>query len=323
MTHAFFKALLFLGAGSVIHALSGEQDMRKMGGIWKKIPVTYAMMWIGSLALAGIGIPGVMGMAGFYSKDVILESAWAAGVTHHQAFGVTAWWLGVIAAFMTAFYSWRLLLLTFHGTFRGDHHALDHAHESPWIMLGPLVPLALGAVLAGKLGYDLFVGEGMEGFWRGSILMNPYLVTPEDIDDLGTTLHFAHHVPAWVAWAPLAAALAGILLAYVFYVMAPGLPAKTARGLGFVYRLVLNKYYVDDVYDYVFLRKGRQAMRAVGALLWKNGDDGLLDGPNGLAAVVRWAGRRVSAIETGYVYHYAFAMVIGLAGLATWFLFRV
>ncbi len=319
MTHAFFKSLLFLGAGSVIHALSGEQDMRKMGGIWRKIPFTYAYMWIGSLALAGIGIPGVMGMAGFYSKDIILESAFAAGMTHHQAFGVTAYVLGLIAAFMTAFYSWRLLLLTFHGTFRGDHHTLEHAHEAPWSMLGPLVPLALGAILAGKFGYDLFVGEAMAEFWRDSILTLSYFPPRETHLGVGTTIQFAHHVSDWVGLLPLVVALAGIFMAYVFYVWAPSLPGKCARGLGALYRLVFNKYYFDELYNAVFVRTAQR----VGKALWTTGDDAIIDGygPNGVAALAVRLSQRASALETGYVYHYAFAMVIGLAGFVTWFWF--
>ena len=168
-THAFFKALLFLGSGSVIHAMSGEQDMRKMGGLAKYVPYTYVLMWIGSLALGGIGIPGVFGFAGFYSKDVILESAWGA----HSGVGQYAFWLGVIAAALTAFYSWRLLFMTFHGPSRADHHTLEHAHESPWIMLAPLVVLAIGAVLAGFAFEEGFVGEGIEHFWAASIPLEP------------------------------------------------------------------------------------------------------------------------------------------------------
>src|SRR3984885_2407008 len=167
MTHAFFKALLFLGAGSVIHALSGEQDMRKMGGIWRKIPATYILMWIGSLALAGVGLENVFGFAGFYSKDLILESAIASGLWY----GKLAYALGVTAAFMTAFYSWRLIIMTFNGRPRADHHTMEHAHESPWIMLAPLMPLALGAIFAGWYAYDWFAGAASAEFWGTSIFV--------------------------------------------------------------------------------------------------------------------------------------------------------
>ena len=162
-THAFFKALLFLGSGCVIHAMSDEQDMRKMGGIWHHVPVTYAYMWIGSLALAGVGIPGVFGFAGFYSKDIILESSWAAG----SGVGYYAFWLGIAAAFMTAFYSWRLLFMTFHGETRADERVFAHVHESPKIMTVPLAVLAIGAIFAGILGYQAFTGNGYAAFWGG------------------------------------------------------------------------------------------------------------------------------------------------------------
>ena len=320
MTHAFFKALLFLGAGSVIHALSGEQDMRKMGGIRKKIPFTYAYMWIGSLALAGIGIPDVMGMAGFYSKDFILEADYAASVTDHQHFaGMFAYVIGLIAAFMTAFYSWRLLLMTFHGKFRGDRHALDHAHESPLVMLLPLVPLALGAIFAGKLGYDFFVGEDSAAFWNGSILMLGYPYVHDGLAELGDVIHYAHEMPAWVDLAPLGVALAGILLAYVFYVWMPGLPARVTQGFGGLYRLVYNKYYFDELYDRMFTR---MSMR-LGHIFWKTGD-GAIDyyGPDGVAGLVMRLAQKVGALETGYIYHYAFAMLVGVAALVSWFCLR-
>jgi len=303
MTHAFFKALLFLGAGSVIHALSGEQDMRKMGGIWKIIPYTYAYMWIGSLALAGIGIDGVFGFAGFYSKDLILESAFGS----HQWFGELAYVLGIIAAFMTAFYSWRLIIMTFHGKPRADHHAMEHAHESPLVMLLPLVPLAIGAVFAGWYAFDWFGGEARGEFWG-----NALFVLHEHV-----SIEAAHHVAEWVKLLPLCVAALGILLAYVFYWMKPELPAKVASAFGALYRLVFNKYYFDELYDFLFVRTARR----LGTVFWKTGDDGIIDrfGPDGFAAFAVRIAQRVSALETGYIYHYAFAMVIGVAAFVTWF----
>ena len=303
MTHAFFKALLFLGAGSVIHAMSGEQDMRKMGGIWRKIPVTYAYMWIGSLALAGIGMIGAFGFAGFYSKDLILESALA----RDTWFGTLAYGLGVAAAFMTAFYSWRLIILTFHGKPRADHHTMEHVHESSWTMLLPLVPLALGAIFAGWYAEDWFAGADRDDFWRGAILALPQ---HDPIDA-------AHHLPAWEKLLPVMVALPGIFFAYLFYWWKPALPQKLARGLGWFYRLVFNKYYFDELYNFVFVR----GANCLGRILWKTGDDRIIDGygPNGVAAAVVRLGQRCGAIETGYIYHYAFAMVIGLAGFVTWF----
>jgi len=303
MTHAFFKALLFLGAGSVIHAMSGEQDMRKMGGIWRKIPVTYAYMWIGSLALAGIGVLHMFGFAGFYSKDLILESALA----RDTWFGTLAYGLGVAAAFMTAFYSWRLILLTFHGKPRADHHTMEHVHESSWTMLLPLVPLALGAIFAGWYAEDWFAGVDRADFWRGAVLALPQ---HDPIDA-------AHHLPEWEKLLPVMVALPGIFFAYLFYWWKPALPEKLARGLGWFYRLVFNKYYFDELYNLVFVR----GANCLGRILWKTGDDRIIDGygPNGVAAAVVRLGQRCGAIETGYIYHYAFAMVIGLAGFVTWF----
>ena len=303
MTHAFFKALLFLGAGSVIHAMSGEQDMRRMGGIWRKIPFTYACMWIGSLALAGIGIDEVFGFAGFYSKDLILESA----IASHSFYGHLAYWLGLAAAFMTAFYSWRLIIMTFHGRPRADHHVMDRVHESSLVMLLPLVPLVLGAIFSGWYAYDWFGGEGRMSFWRDAIF-----VLPQN-DPIG----LAHRVPTWEKWMPLGVALPGIFLAYLFYWIKPAFPQKLTKILGGLYRLVFNKYYFDEIYDRLFVRTARY----IGWVFWKNGDDGIIDhfGPDGFAALSTRVSRRFSRLETGYIYHYAFAMVIGVAAFITWF----
>jgi len=306
MTHAFFKALLFLGAGSIIHAMSGEQDMRKMGGIWRKIPVTYALMWIGSLALAGIGLEDIFGMAGFYSKDLILESAVASG----KWYGTLAYILGVITVFFTAFYSWRLLILTFHGKPRADHHVMEHVHESPWIMLAPLMPLALGAIFAGWYAYDWFAGEARVEFWHGAIF-----VLPQD-DSIAAIAR----IPEWEKWFPLGVAVPAIALAYFFYMSKPEWPAKIAQSLGGLYRLVFNKYYFDEIYDRIFTQN---AFR-LGNIFWKKGDDGTIDrfGPDGVAALAGRLAKRVGALQTGYVYTYAFAMVIGLAAFVTWFWFE-
>ncbi|MFZ8992712.1 MAG: NADH-quinone oxidoreductase subunit L, partial [Candidatus Puniceispirillaceae bacterium] len=197
-THAFFKALLFLGAGSVIHAMSDEQDLRNMGGIWKKVPVTYAMMWIGSLALAGFPF-----FAGYYSKDMILEAAYAA----NSGVGGMAFWLGCLAAFLTAFYSWRLLIMAFHGAPRASAEVMAHVHESPRVMTLPLLVLAIGAVFAGWLGYEMFVGKGMTQFWGASIFILP----------TNTAMIDAHHVPSWVKLLPIVLATSGVALAVLFY----------------------------------------------------------------------------------------------------------
>jgi len=303
MTHAFFKALLFLGAGSIIHAMSGEQDMRKMGGIWRTIPVTYALMWIGSLALAGIGLDGVFGFAGFYSKDLILESAIASGTK----VGLFAYTLGLCAAFMTAFYSWRLIIMTFHGKSRADHHTLEHAHESPWIMLGPLMPLAIGAIFAGWFAFDWFGGEGRSEFWKGAIFVLP------GHDPIGAV----EKVPEFEKWLPLGVALPGIVFAYIFYALRPEWPGRFARAMGGLYRLVYHKYYFDELYDFLFVRPAGW----LGERLWQVGDETVIDGlgPDGFAALSVRIAKRVGALESGYVYHYAFAMVIGVAAFISWF----
>ena len=297
-THAFFKALLFLGAGSVIHALSDEQDLRKMGGVWRQIPVTYAMMWIGSLALAGFPF-----FAGFYSKDMILEAAYGA----HTDVGLLAFWLGCAAALLTAFYSWRLLILAFHGTPRASDDVMAHVHESPNVMTLPLVPLALGAIFAGWMGYDLFVGHHWQQFWGNSLFILP----------THQAMEAAHHVPTWVKLLPIGLASAGVLSAFIAYVVLPWLPATLANRAGAVYQFLLNKWYFDELYDRIFVQP---AVR-FGQLLWTHGDKGVIDyyGPDGLSALVTRLSGRLVQLQTGYVYHYAFAMMIGVVLLLTWY----
>jgi len=299
MTHAFFKALLFLGAGSVIHAMSDEQDMRKMGGIWRMIPVTYALMWIGSLALAG-----VPPFAGFFSKDIVLEAAWGA----HTGIGQYAFWLGILAAFLTAFYSWRLLFMTFHGAPRADEKVMAHVHESPKVMILPLVVLATGAVLAGWATYELFVGHRASDFWGNAILILPG----------HDALENAHHVPALVKYSPLIVGALGIALAYLFYIQRTDLPGKLAGRFQGVYQFLLNKWYFDELYDRIFVRP----CFFLGNRLWKVGDGTLIDGlgPDGISSAVRVMARRVAALQSGYLYHYAFAMLIGVVLLVSWYL---
>jgi NADH-quinone oxidoreductase subunit L len=300
MTHAFFKALLFLAAGSVIHGMSNEQDMRKMGGIWHLMPVTYAVMWIGSLALAGVPF-----FAGYFSKDMILEAAFASG----SAAGGYAFWLGIVAAALTAFYSWRLLFLTFHGKPRADADVMSHVHESPLVMLGPLVFLAVGAVFAGWLAYDAFVGEHMAAFWRASILVLPQ----------NASIEAAHHVSIWVKLLPVLVAVAGIAAAYYAYMERPEFPGEAARRMQWLYQFLLNKWYFDELYDRLFVAPAWRLGRA----FWKDGDGAIIDGygPDGISgATTRLAGR-ASKLQSGYVYHYAFAMLIGVVALLTWYLY--
>ena len=305
MTHAFFKALLFLGAGSVIHGMHDEQDMRRMGGLYSKMKVTAILMWIGSLALAGVGIPYLdLGFAGFYSKDIILESAFAA----HTGAGQYAYWLGIAAALMTAFYSWRLLFLTFHGKTRANEHTFEHAHESPPVMLVPLYVLAIGAVFSGALAYGFFVGHDMENFWGESILM------------LHNVIEEAHHVPFWVKVLPIVVGLLGIAGAWYAYIAHTDLPGRFVAAVRPVHRFVFNKWYFDELYDFLFVRTSF----SLGRGLWKTGDAQLIDGvgPDGLAATTRDLSGLTSRLQSGYLYHYAFAMMIGLVALATWFLVR-
>ena len=298
-THAFFKALLFLGAGSVIHAMSDEQDMRKMGGIWKKIPITYALMWVGSLALAGIPF-----FAGYYSKDLILEAAWAASSNS----GYFAFWLGCLAAFLTAFYSWRLLLLTFHGNFNSSKEVLDHVHESPFVMLIPLFVLALGAIFSGWFFYNDFVGYNWKEFWGNSIF----------ISEKHKAFKLAHYVPLWVKYLPILLAILGILCAYLFYVLNPNLPKILSKKFSPIYNLFFNKWYFDELYDYLFVK----SFIKFGNFFWKKGDEGTIDrfGPNGISNLVKNISSKSIIIQSGYIYHYAFAMLIGLVVLITWLL---
>jgi len=317
-THAFFKALLFLGSGAVIHAMSGEQDMRKMGGLAKYLPWTNPLMWIGSLSLAGIGIPflfGGFGFAGFHSKDTILEAAWGS----HSGIGEFAFWLGIAAAFMTAFYSWRLLFMTFYGSPRADHHVLEHAHEAPLSMTIPNVVLAVGAVLAGVVFYGQFVGgeESMAHFWAGSE-ESPYAPYLQAFAE-SHAIHAAHESPFWVKAAPLVVALVGIALAYQMYIRNPTLPGRVARRFRGLYLFLLNKWYFDELYDALFVRPAH----FIGYGLWKSGDGAVIDGvgPDGVAAVTQILAKRASKLQSGYVYHYAFAMLIGVVLLISWYLF--
>jgi NADH-quinone oxidoreductase subunit L len=298
-THAFFKALLFLGAGSVIHALSDEQDMRRMGGVRSKIPVTYWMMVIGTLALTGFPF-----LAGFWSKDAIIESAFAA----HTGVGNYAFALGIVAAGMTSFYSWRLIFMTFHGKYRGDHEAYEHAHESPPVMLVPLFILAIGALFSGIVFYEQFIGHHNIDFWRGAIV---------NLQE-HTALDARHHVPSWVIFSPAAVMLIGFTVAWVFYMDYPDLPRRMAEKRGPLYLFLYNKWYFDEIYDFLFVRSSK----ALGYFLWKQGDGRLIDGvgPDGVSAgIAEWTKQAVR-FQSGYVYHYAFAMLAGVALLATWFI---
>ncbi len=298
LTHAFFKALLFLSAGSVIHAMSDEQDIRNMGGLFKKIPLTATVMWIGSLALAG-----VPPFAGYYSKDAIVEASFAA----HSAVGTYGFWCLIIAAFLTAFYSWRLLILTFHGKTRADHTTFDHAHESPPVMTVPLILLAVGAVSTGYIFREQLLGADWQHFWGAAIVNGP----------ANHILHAMEEVPHWVSLAPTVVGLAGIAVAYLLYMLLPSVPAALARAFRPVYLFLLNKWYFDELYDAVFVRPLLATARA----LWQTGDATIIDGiPNGLASLTTGGSGRLARLQTGSVAAYAFTMLIGLVVLVSVFL---
>ncbi len=347
-THAFFKALLFLGAGSVIHAMHHEQDMRYYGALRREIPLTFWAMLIGTLAITGVGIIQVaglpsLGFAGFFSKDAIIESAYASG----SAYGGFAWFIGVFAALLTSFYSWRLIFLTFYGKPRwaasehiqhaihGEHddhpdaedaghdtHVHEagaqeiktgtggyHPHESPWTMLVPLGLLSLGAVAAGLVFHGAFLDpeEGAR-FWAGSVAFDEHL------------MHASHLVPLWVKLSASAAMVTGFAIAFYAYIRNTAFPAAFVEQFGVLYRFLLNKWYFDELYDILFVRPAMW----FGRLLWKRGDEGIIDrfGPDGAAAAVV-AGTRVTArIQTGYLYTYALVMLLGVAGALSWAMTR-
>jgi NADH-quinone oxidoreductase subunit L len=334
-THAFFKALLFLGAGSVIHAMHHEQDMRNMGALRRYIPFTALMMAVGTLALTGFPFT-----AGYYSKDAIIEAAFVSD-RPGAAFAFLA---TVIAAFMTSFYSWRLFLMTFeqqprwaaHGHDPAhaphDHEGVEHdersrdaepaghsdlehghgdhvPHESPLVMLIPLAVLALGALVAGLIFHNAFVGEGYAEFWKGALFTRPENHILEEI----------HHVPALVSWLPGIMMVLGAALAWYMYIQNTRKPAELAAEHPMLYRFLLNKWYFDELYDLIFVRP---AMR-LGRFLWRTGDGRIIDGlgPDGISARVLDVTRGVVRVQTGYLYHYAFAMLIGVAALVTFYLF--
>ena len=331
-THAFFKALLFLGAGSVIHAMHHEQDMRYYGGLRKEIPITFWVMVAGTLAITGVGVEG-LGFAGFWSKDAILESAWASGSVP----GVIAFWLGAFAALLTSFYSWRLIFLTFFGEPRwaaSEHiqHAVHHVHESPdeehgdsaheagmpatgtagyhphespLTMLVPIGLLAVGAVLAGQLFHNVFVdAERAPEFWRQSIAFSAHLA------------HAAHESALWVKLTPTIVMLIGLYIAWRNYIRKPEAATAFVAQFPAVYRFVSNKWYFDELYDFLFVRPSLW----LGRLFWKGGDEGTIDrfGPHGAAYAVGIGNRIAARVQSGYLYSYALVMLLGLIGAASW-----
>ncbi len=299
-THAFFKALLFLGSGSVIHAMSDEQDIRKMGGLAPHIRLTWFVMLVGTLSLTGFPYT-----AGFFSKDAIIEGAFTsqAGAAHF------AFVLLVAAAFCTSFYSWRLMFLTFHGKSRATAEVMSHVHESPNVMMVPLYILAAGALFAGLIFAPYFIGHDEVAFWAQSIFRGSGNKIIEEM----------HHVPSWVKWSPFVAMVLGFALAYQFYIRRTDLPRKLAEQHWPLYQFLFNKWYFDELYDFLFVNPAKW----LGRFLWKRGDGWLIDGfgPDGVSARVFDVTQRVVRLQSGYLFHYAFAMLIGVAALVTWFMF--
>jgi len=349
-THAFFKAMLFLGAGSVIHAMHHEQDMRNYGGLRKKIPYTFWAMMIGTLAITGVGIPlTYYGFAGFLSKDAVIESAWAG------TGGGYAFWMLLIAAMFTSFYSWRLMFLTFYGEARGDKHTHDHAHESPMVMLIPLGVLALGAVFSGMIWYKSFFGSdadvnkffGIQSHYSETV-KDGHSDDEHGSDDHGDdhaakddhggehtghvaptgaifmapnnhVLHDAHYAPKWVKVSPFVAMLIGFVMAMWFYIWNPEMPKRWADAQRPLYLFLLNKWYFDEIYDAIFVRPAQ----ALGRFLWKRGDENTIDGTiNGVAmGIIPFFTRLAGRAQSGYIFTYALAMVLGIVVLITWMTF--
>src|SRR4051812_9079777 len=298
-THAFFKALLFLGAGSVIHAMHHEQDIRAMGGLKDRIPFTYVVMIVGTLALTGFPLT-----AGYFSKDAIIEAAFVG----KNSAALYAYICVISAALLTSFYSWRLIFKTFHG----EPHDRAHwraAHESPMVMLIPLGFLAFGSIFAGLPFKEVFAGHGVESFFRESLTFAKS----------NTVLEEMHHISWQIGLLPTLMMAIGFVIAWHFYVRRPDIPVELARQHDVLYRFLLNKWYFDEIYDAIFVRPAKR----LGYLLWKGGDGWLIDGfgPDGVSARVLDVTRNVVRLQSGYLYHYAFAMLIGVAAFITWFMF--
>ena len=306
-THAFFKAMLFLGAGSVIHAMHHEQDMRNYGALRKKIPYTFTAMIIGTLAITGAGIPLThFGFAGFLSKDAIIESTFAA----QTLVGNYAFWLLVIAAAMTSFYSWRLIFLTFYGSPRGDIAKHSHAQESPLTMILPLAVLAIGSILAGMLWFEDFFGHHYKEFFDTAVYMG----------SKNHVIENAHHLNNWVKASPFIAMLSGLIISWAFYIKFPTWPSRLANTFQPLHSLLYNKYYFDEAYSFIFIK----GSKFLGNLFWKIGDGKIIDGAlNGLALrFIPFITKMSSKAQSGFLYHYAFAMFIGLGFLLSWFVIR-
>ena len=296
-THAFFKALLFLGSGSVIHAFNDEQDIREMGGVWKKLPYTWVLMLIGTLALTGFPF-----LSGFYSKDAIIEFAYL----RHSTVGYSAAIVGIITAFLTSIYSWRLLFLTFHGKYNNKKISLEKTHESPIIMLIPLIILGVGAVLSGILLKNFFIGQESTNFWKNSIFF---------INELSHD-----HIPLWlILITPIIVTIA-IPISYYYFIKNPKILENFKISYNKIYDFLLNKWYFDEIYEFIFVKP----LKKLGDIFWKRGDENTIDrfGPNGISKVVKYISNKAIKFQTGFIYDYAFVMLIGLSALITYLILK-
>jgi len=296
-THAFFKALLFLGSGSVIHAFNDEQDIREMGGVWKKLPYTWILMLIGTLALTGFPF-----LSGFYSKDAIIEFAYL----KHSIVGYSATSVGIITAFLTAIYSWRLLFLTFHGKYNNKKISLEKTHESPIIMLIPLIILGIGAVLSGILFKDFFIGKDSTSFWQDSIFF---------INELSH-----EHLPLWLLLITPIIVTIAIPVSYYYFINNPKILENFKSSYNRIYNFLLNKWYFDEIYEFIFVK----SLKKLGDLFWKKGDEKTIDrfGPDGISKVVKYISNKAIKFQTGFIYDYAFVMLIGLSALITYLILK-
>ena len=292
-THAFFKALLFLCAGSVIHSLHEEQDIRNMGGIYKKIPFTYVFMVIGTLAITGFPF-----LSGFYSKDAILEAAYFST----NSMGGYATVIGVATALLTSFYSWRLIFKTFHGKYRNKEYSLDKVHESPVVILIPLAVLTIGAIFAGFIFKSLFIGEAHQDFWSSAIFFKELFVL--------------EHPPYWFLFTTPTCGILIIFLTYYLYVKDENILENLKQSHKPLYDFLLNKWYFDELYEFLFVNPAKK----IGSIFWRFGDIKIIDGfgPNGFAQFIEFLSDRAVLFQTGYLYHYAFVILIGLTILLTY-----
>ena len=291
-THAFFKALLFLGSGSVIHAFKDEQDIRNMGGVWKKLPYTYVLMLIGTLALTGFPF-----LSGFYSKDAIIEFA----LFKHSTIGNYVASVGILTAFLTSIYSWRLLFKTFHGSYNNKKIPIEKTHESPFVMILPLIVLSFGAIFAGYVFKDLFIGDQSSNFWKTSVFF---------------LKEFQHdHIPMWTLLLTPALVIIAIPISYFYFIKNTKILEDFKKTNMPLYNFLLNKWYIDELYDLIFV----MPLKKIGLFFWKKGDQNIINrfGPEGITRIIKFLSDKAVQFQTGYIYDYAFIMLVGLSALIT------